>query len=269
MTSEMPNADQKPKIPQLKPTRSHRRGVRELLRKGRSAALATHHQSGHDKPWPLASLVTYATNFDGTPILLLSTLAEHTQALMENPACSLLIDQASMLENPQTGPRVTVCGTMRRCEDATERQRLQERFLAIHPGAELYAGFGDFAFWTLAVDQVHYVGGFARAVWINDEIIANPALNQSFGDTGKTIIADVNNRFSKQICHLASAEFDLSDGETHGWTLRSLDPDGMTFGKDDSKRTFFVCFDDAMTSPDGCLEKVTGMLDPAAKTTEI
>ena len=45
-------------------------------------------------------------------------------------------------------------------------ERLARRFLARHPEAERYAGFADFGFYRMTVERAHYVGGFAKAVWI-------------------------------------------------------------------------------------------------------
>ena len=40
---------------------------------------------------------------------------------------------------------------------------MKARFLRRNPKAALYADFGDFAFWRLAVEAAHLNGGFAKA----------------------------------------------------------------------------------------------------------
>jgi len=40
---------------------------------------------------------------------------------------------------------------------------VRRRFLGRHPKSELYAGFGDFSFWRMAIASAHLNGGFARA----------------------------------------------------------------------------------------------------------
>ena len=63
--------------------------ARRLMRTAVKGALATlDHETGH----PYASLVLVATEPDGTPVLLLSTLARHTQNLGKDPRASLLLD---------------------------------------------------------------------------------------------------------------------------------------------------------------------------------
>jgi len=135
--------------------------VRGLMRRARSATLATALADEGGRAY--ASLVTVACDVDASPILLLSRLAEHTRNLEADPRASLLFENASGRANPQTGPRATVMGTIQTSDD----ERHARRFLARHPSAARYAGFGDFAFYTMSVERVHYVGGFSRAIWMD------------------------------------------------------------------------------------------------------
>ncbi|MCW9035822.1 MAG: CREG family protein, partial [Rhodospirillales bacterium] len=112
---------------------------------------------------PYVSLTTIAVGKDLRPVLLLSSLAEHTKNLTSQNHGSLLIEQASHLKNPQTGPRVTLLGTI----DPTQNDVDRELFLSTHPSAKAYAGFGDFNFYKMSVDKVHFVGGFGAAHWFS------------------------------------------------------------------------------------------------------
>jgi heme oxygenase (biliverdin-IX-beta and delta-forming) len=125
-----------------------------LLRSARSGCLAT-----TAKGQPFASLVTPACMPDGSLLLLLSRLAEHTRHLMADPRCSLMLSGAAETANPQTTPRVTVTGIAEMVDD----QALKARYLAVHPYASLYADFGDFATWRIKPVAGILVGGFARA----------------------------------------------------------------------------------------------------------
>ena len=108
--------------------------------------------------WPYASLVLVAVDHDLSPILLLSDLAEHTKAIAADDRVSLLFDGTHGLDQPLTGPRVTLVGRAARTDDA----RLARRFLARHPDAEMYAGFKDFHFYRVAVERAHLVGGLRQ-----------------------------------------------------------------------------------------------------------
>src|SRR5215470_16228516 len=135
------------------------RFARGLLRRADRAALAT--RLGPEG-WPYASLVLLAVDHDGAPLLLLSDLAEHSRALAADPRLSLLIDATAGLDDPLTGPRLTLLGTAAR----TTLKQPGRRFLARHPAAELYAGFADFHLYRVAVSRAHLVAGFGRIHWL-------------------------------------------------------------------------------------------------------
>lgn len=113
--------------------------------------------------WPYASLVLPALDLAGAPLLLLSDLAEHAKNLKADPRCSLLFDGTAGLEDPLTGPRVTVMGDVRPIVD----RDLLARFVARHPSAGLYAGFGDFRLYRMTISRAHLVAGFGRIHWID------------------------------------------------------------------------------------------------------
>ncbi len=128
--------------------------ARCLLRAVRSGCLAT-----SAKGQPFASLTTPACMPDGSLLLLLSRLSEHTRHLMADPKCSVLVSGAPESVNPQTAPRVTVTGLAAVVDDPI----MKARYLAVHPYASLYADFGDFATWQIKPAAGLLVGGFARA----------------------------------------------------------------------------------------------------------
>jgi putative heme iron utilization protein len=131
--------------------------ARALLRQAQRASLATLLDGA-----PYASLVLVAEDEDCAPILLLSDLAEHAKNLKRDKRASLLIDGTAGLAEPLAGPRVTLLGSLERSGE----KRLKERFLARHPSAAVYAGFGDFACYRMTVARAHLVEGFGRIDWI-------------------------------------------------------------------------------------------------------
>ncbi len=128
--------------------------ARRLLRAARAGTLASS-AAGQ----PFASLVTPATTPALDLLLLLSDLSEHTRHLRADPRCAVLVTGAAEGANPQTAPRVTVTGLAEPADDAV----LRARYLAVHPYAALYAGFGDFHLWRIVPKGALFVGGFARA----------------------------------------------------------------------------------------------------------
>lgn len=112
--------------------------------------------------YPFGSLVAYALDDAGHPILLLSGLAEHTTNLKADPRASLFVTERLPDEgDPLAHGRVTVVGDL----SEAVADEVRERYLDVHPEAKLYVDFPDFAFYRLTVLDVRYVGGFGRMSW--------------------------------------------------------------------------------------------------------
>lgn len=138
-------------------TRTAAEEARTLVAQGKMAALATTSEDG--TPW--ASAVLYAALEDGTPILCLSTLAEHGRNLTREPRASLMIGEAEPVGDPLDNGRVTLAGRAEALEGA-EREAAVEAYRKASPASGLYGGFGDFTYYALRVDRVRWVGGYGR-----------------------------------------------------------------------------------------------------------
>ena len=91
--------------------------ARNLLRRLDRASLASALPGDEGTAWPYASLVLVAVDHDLAPILLLSDLAEHAKAIAADSRVSLLFDGTAGLEQPLTGPRVSLLGRAARTGD--------------------------------------------------------------------------------------------------------------------------------------------------------
>lgn len=192
---------------------NNRLALRRVARAARKAALATSLEGR-----PYVSLVTLAFDHDLSPILLLSRLADHTRNLLADARASLLLDGTDGHPNPQTGPRVTLVGTLAEDDDP----RLRRRFLARHPGAALYAGFGDFAVWRMSVERAHFVGGFARAVWFDAPLV--PEAESAFAAAEEEgVLTLLDEGHSDLVAALAARAGGAPDA---GWKVSGWDPDG-------------------------------------------
>jgi putative heme iron utilization protein len=134
--------------------------ARALVGATNVATLATLSADGH--PW--ASLVAYGVlSADGSPVLCVSSMAEHGRNLARDPRASLLVAGAAPAGggDPLEAARVTLAGRAVRPEgDAVEAARAA--YLAAVPGSDAYIGFADFTLWVLDVERLRWVGGFGR-----------------------------------------------------------------------------------------------------------
>jgi len=130
-----------------------------LERTGTLGTLSRRHP-GH----PFVSIMPYATDTEGRPLLLISALAMHTQNLEADPRTSLLIAQGGS-EDPLALARVTLMGRAVRLGTG-ERAAARDAYLARHPNAIHWVDFEDFAFWRLDLADVYFVGGFGAMGWV-------------------------------------------------------------------------------------------------------
>jgi putative heme iron utilization protein len=194
------------------------REVRELVRRLDRAALATA-LPGNGGPWPYASLVLVALDLDLSPILLVSDLAEHARAIAGDDRVSLLFDGTQGLDQPLTGPRVTLVGRARRSDD----DGLRRRYLARHPDAEMYAGFKDFHFYRVAVERAHLVGGFGKIKWLSAGELKPPAA-AGLAESEAGIVSHMNGDHSDAVQLYAGGLLGLAGD---GWRMTGIDAEGI------------------------------------------
>lgn len=177
-------------------------------------------EGGH----PYASLVTVATDHDGSPLLLLSRLAEHSGNIGADPRLALLFDGTAAFANPQEGPRVTLIGRA----VLSHEPRHRVRFLARHPAAAMYAGFADFSFYRIQIERAHYVAGFARALWLTEGLTigAEPAARMAMAEG--QILAHMNEDHRETLDLYAKA---LLGRRGRGWRMAAVDADGCDLAR--------------------------------------
>ncbi|AWN50311.1 pyridoxamine 5'-phosphate oxidase [Methylobacterium terrae] len=211
--------------------------AKELLRTIRSGALATLERDGAA---PFASLVTVATDLDGTPLLLLSRLSAHTLNLEADPRCSILLARGGK-GDPLAHPRLTVTGIAERSDEA----RVRARFLARHPKAALYADFPDFAFFRLAVRAGHLNGGFARAATLTGpELLTDLSGLEALAESEAGAVAHMNEDHADAVALYATR---LAGEEPGPWRLTGFDPEGLDLMA--GERTARVAFPERLADP--------------------
>lgn len=212
--------------------------ARAIVRGALKGALATlDATSGH----PYASLVTVATELDGTPLVLISQLALHTKNLHTDQRASLLFDASGETADPLSGGRVTLIGQMEKTDDAAARSR----FLSRHPAARGYADFPDFAFYRLVVDRAHYIGGFGRIVAMKAaSILLNVSAATSLTGAEADILEHMNTDHTAAVELYATA---LAGAPAGPWKMTGIDPEGCDLVCD--ALTCRIAFADWISSP--------------------
>lgn len=227
------------------------RHVRDLIRGAERAALATALAGTASHPY--ASLVLVASATDGSPLLFLSELAQHTKNLQRDARLSLLFDGTGGSDDPLTGPRATVQGHAVLSHDAGERAR----FLARHPSAEAYAGFADFRLFRVAVERAHLVAGFGRIRWAERDAVlltGTAALAEAEVD-----ILDHMNRDHADAVRLYATRLLSQDGGD--WRLVGIDPEGCDLRA--GARLARLAFENRIESADGARRELVRLVQAA------
>ena len=191
--------------------------AKRLMRLARTAALATLDPDGGA---PLTTLVGSASDFDGAPLFLMSTLSRHTRHLAGDPRASVLLTEAPGRGDPLNHPRITLNGAVQKAAGAHARAR----YLRRNPKAKLYADFADFAFFRLAIESVHFNGGFGRANALAPaDILSSREDEDALAEAEPRVLDEINARGATFLAGLAGHK---ASGR-RAWRAIGLDPDGL------------------------------------------
>jgi putative heme iron utilization protein len=134
--------------------------ARQLLCDHRYGALST--ISKKLAGFPFGSITPYLTDHDGSLLIYISELAEHTKNIANDPRVSLLTHNQSSPEIQMQG-RVTVIGNAHRLVD---QQQPVAQYLHHFPEAGELMKL-DFAFYRIEPVAIRYIGGVGRVHWVN------------------------------------------------------------------------------------------------------
>jgi heme iron utilization protein len=201
------------------PNEAHAEAVadaKRLMRLARTGALATLEAAGGA---PLTTLIGVASDFDGAPLFLMSTLSRHTKNLAHDPRASLLLTGRHERGDPLNHPRVTLSGRVEGC--AAPRAKI--RYLQRNPKAQLYAGFADFALFQLRIQDVHFNGGFGRAARLTQvEILATYEGEAALTRAEERLLAEANALGEAALARLAGHK-----ALRPTWRAIGLDAEGL------------------------------------------
>jgi putative heme iron utilization protein len=210
--------------PPADPNETHAAAVadaKRLMRLARTGALATL-EAGAGAP--LTTLVGVASDFDGAPLFLMSTLSRHTKNLARDPRTSLLLTGRHERGDPLNHPRVTLGGRVERCPEP----RAKVRYLQRNPKAGLYAGFADFALFRLRIEDVHFNGGFGRAAPLTPaEVLASREGEAALAAAEERLLAEVNALGAVALARLAGHKTSPRAPGPGGGRAIGLDSEGL------------------------------------------
>ena len=233
--------DETKKAVLLQTTEETVRLAKVLIRTARHGALATL-EPGTGAP--LASRVGVSTDTDGAPVILISRLALHTKALLDDRRCSLLLGELGK-GDPLAHPRISLTCHARELEPGSpDSSRAGTRYLSHQPKARLYAGLGDFRFFRLEPQAASLNGGFGRAYALTAaDVLTSYAANAEIAEAEPSAIAHMNDDHAAAVALYARHFASAPEGN---WKLIGIDAEGIDLADGDDVRR--VVFDLPLTS---------------------
>ena len=196
---------------------------------------------------PYVTFVMTAFDHDGSPLLLLSDLSEHTKNLKSNDMVSILFfeenrDEESFpifesnesYEDPMSRPRLTVIGRLKKSKKIEHK----ERFISRHSVSKLYSNFADMNLYKLEISGGHLTGGFAKVKWFNKDELTIKGFS-GFSEDEIDIVKHMNEQHKESIKQYSKFFLDASNFENYN--IVGIDPEGFDLRYNDKlKRISFL-----------------------------
>lgn len=211
--------------------------AKTLLRTARFGALAF---LDPETGAPSVSRVAVATDHDGTPITLISTLAAHTCGLMADPRCSLLVGEPGK-GDPLAHPRMTIaCHAQKVAAEAPALERVRWRFLSRNPKSRLYSGFADFSFFRLVPMKASLNGGFGKAYALEaDQLLTRGRVIDAIAAMEPGAVEHMNQDHAETV-NLYAKYYGKASEPERGWEMTGIDAEGFDLmAGEKSLRIFF------------------------------
>lgn len=145
--------------------------ARRLLLQESAGILSTHSQAVPG--YPFGSVVPYCLDLNGRPVILISTIAQHTKNIMADGRVSLTVTQSGHVD-VQAASRVTLLANASCVGGVNEKEVL--RYYEFFPDSRDYHSTHDFDFYTLEAVKIRFIGGFGEIYWLepSDVLIKSP-----------------------------------------------------------------------------------------------
>ncbi len=194
--------------------------ARRFTRAQHSGVLST--ISRRVEGFPFGSVAPFILDHAGRPVILISSLAEHTKNIDADPRVSLIVQPYA--PDMQVTGRVTVLG---RAEKLADKSALGPRYLRFHPQAADYFAMHDFSLYRIEPVRIRWIGGFGRIHWVDPEHYLLPPSPLAEQEEGILTHMNADHADSlRDYCRHAHAV------ETGHAEMIGIDPDGFDLRAD-------------------------------------
>lgn len=185
--------------------------ARQWLLSSSVATLCTLAAKPEIEGFPFGSVVPYALDEEGAPLIYLADIAAHAGNLRRDARATLFVREAGLEGDPQKGWRLGVIGRfakVRKRSDATvganskgeilevddeQHEAWMARYIETVPFAKDYGATHPFHLWRMQqVERVRYIAGFGKISWLGGEAVARPSLDDAFVSAAKGAVEHMN-----------------------------------------------------------------------------
>ena len=181
------------------PEPSYAERVRTLVYRNTIGTLSTNSKKHPGSPF--GSLMPYGLDGKGRPIVLISTMAVHTQNLERDPHASLFISQTDSQGDPLDASRVTLMGEVAKVPEGKTAE-VRELYLSRYRNAGYWVDFDDFSFYRMEIADIYFVGGFGAMGWVTADDYSGAQIDP-LADSSRGIITHMNEDHRDALIKLA------------------------------------------------------------------
>ena len=229
--------------------------VRRWLLETHSATLCTASARPKLAGHPFGSVVPFAVDAQGRPVILIADIAAHTANLKRDPRASLFVSDAHAVGDPQASWRVSIMGRFERILpsgtdsryaaeatliDPTEYADLHARYLERVPAAEGYIKQHSFDYWRMeAIDTARYIAGFGRICWVDGDDVLRDPLGGGLDKAAQPAIEHMNEDHAGNMVEMCTGLYGFTPASA---TMVGLDATGFRVVTESPAREVFFGF---------------------------
>ncbi len=185
--------------------------------------------------YPFLSVVPFALDAHGQPIVQLAEIAQHTKNARADSRVSLLVRQPDMEGDPQSGWRVTLLGRLGPVAPQ-ETEELMARLVERVPKAREYEATHAFALYRLDVQRIRFIGGFGKIHWLEGAAARRDPAGAGLSEAAPGAIAHMNRdhadsmvEMCRGLCGFHPARAEMIALDRAGMMVRSHAPDRLCY----------------------------------------
>lgn len=227
------------------------RAARSLFRRSPYGTLST--LSRKLDGYPFGSITPFILDAFARPVILISTLAEHTRNINADARVSLLVHEPG--GNVQAQGRATLVGDAARVEI---EDHCRARYLRYFPEAESYFETHDFFFYRIEPRAIRFIGGFGEIRWVDCADFAPP--EHSLETEEPSILAHMNHDHGENLRSYCRLTHNFTPAQA---TMLGIDCDGFDVNADGQRVR--IDFDQVITSADAARVALIDLAQRARK----